>query len=106
MIKTPVLHGIELLPSPLCPVSGVLIRLAQLVRDIEVPVLKQFLNHMLSRDEIVLPFLTAPASICYHHNYPGGLLEHSVEVAEIVAGLPILMLALKIIDDLKVVMLV
>jgi len=34
-----------------------------------------------------LPFETAPASIMHHHNYPGGILEHALSVAEIASTL-------------------
>jgi 3'-5' exoribonuclease len=39
--------------------------------------------------DICIPFFQAPASLNHHHNYAGGLLAHTVEVAEIVSTLPL-----------------
>lgn len=48
--------------------------------------LKNFVRSVFSNPEIAVPFTTLPASWCHHHNYRTGLHEHSLEVAEIVAG--------------------
>jgi len=50
--------------------------------------LVNFIADVLVPIDVCIPFTQAPASLNYHHNNPGGLLEHTVEVAEIVAELP------------------
>lgn len=71
------------LPRKLCADSSWLERLITLRRKIESPALGRFVDMMFTDDEIALAFLQVPASTKYHHNDIGGLLEHSVEVAEI-----------------------
>ncbi len=42
--------------------------------------LKNLLNSFFSDEEFVEQFSRAPAAIVHHHNYEGGLLDHTVEV--------------------------
>jgi 3'-5' exoribonuclease len=46
--------------------------------------LKGFVLDTLSDDTIAFPFVACPASLGFHHNYPGGLLRHSIECAQMV----------------------
>lgn len=46
--------------------------------------LRQFLDDVFSDDSTVFNFFGLPASREHHHAYPGGLAEHSLEVATIV----------------------
>ena len=75
--------GILSLPRKLCINPIWLERLINLRRNIESPALGRFVDLLFADDEIAFAFLQVPASTKYHHNYIGGLLEHSVEVAEI-----------------------
>lgn len=70
-----------LMPAQLCPAAAVpalaqLVRLLQSVRNDD---LREFVNVVLDRHHV--DFLRAQAGWKYHHDYPGGLLVHSVDVA-------------------------
>ena len=77
------------LPSSSASKPKDLIRLKEVVSKIENSALINFLADVLVPIDICIPFTQAPASLNHHHNNPGGLLEHSVEVAEIVSDLPL-----------------
>ena len=51
------------------------------------PSLGQFVDKLFDDEKIAQAFLKLPASTQYHHNVVGGLLAHSVEVAEIMSSL-------------------
>ena len=51
------------------------------------PELRNFAHSVLSQDSLAFPFVSGPASLEHHHNHPGGLLEHSLECTDIVAGM-------------------
>lgn len=70
------------LPAALCPKPDALNTLVDLVDSIKEPLLKEFVCNVLLQPNIGLKFIQCPASIKHHHNYGGGLLEHSVEVAQ------------------------
>ncbi|TWX70427.1 HDIG domain-containing metalloprotein [Colwellia sp. C1TZA3] len=65
-----------------CPIPDLLPRFKKLVDSIKSTHLRQFLSDVLVNNETGINFLECPASIRHHHNYKGGLLEHSVDVAE------------------------
>ncbi|MCK7471756.1 MAG: hypothetical protein MZU95_14000 [Desulfomicrobium escambiense] len=71
-------------PLPASPVCSS--RLARLTEQVTIDPLAHFLDLALGREEL-FDFLAAPASVGYHHGYPGGLLEHSLEVAEALAAM-------------------
>jgi 3'-5' exoribonuclease len=77
---------LDLLPAHRCPRAGLLERLARLTEQVTIDPLAHFLDLALGREEL-FDFLAAPASVGYHHGYPGGLLEHSLEVAEALAAM-------------------
>lgn len=58
-------------------------RLMALIQSIHSPALTRFLGNIFGDEEIMNAFLKKPASTEHHHNYVGGLMEHSIEVAEI-----------------------
>ncbi len=58
-------------------------RLAELVRSVRNPHLRELLLALFRDQEFRGRFLTAPAAKALHHSYIGGLLEHTVEVAEL-----------------------
>ena len=45
--------------------------------------LKSLLDAFFSDEDFTKKFYIAPAAIVHHHNYMGGLLDHSVEILEI-----------------------
>lgn len=64
-------------------------RFLQLLMSMQSAVLMAFITKVFWQSDVLQAFLAAPASLNYHHNYKGGLLEHSVETAEIAASLPL-----------------
>lgn len=73
--------SIEALPSYYCNASSLLQKLKQLVDSINSLALKQFLAKVLVNNEVGRYYLQCPASLQHHHNYAGGLLAHSIDVA-------------------------
>jgi 3'-5' exoribonuclease len=69
------------LPMALCEKPDSLITLLELTDSIEQPLLVEFVINVLTQPSVGLQFIQCPASANHHHNYVGGLLEHSVEVA-------------------------
>ena len=57
--------------------------LVDLVEQIQHPVLQRFVAQVLLQREVSIPFLRNPASKAHHHNTLGGLLRHSIDVANI-----------------------
>lgn len=53
--------------------------------SIQSKALQTFIVKTLSNSEINNAFITSPASVSHHHSETGGLLAHTVEVAEIVS---------------------
>ena len=51
-------------------------QLVQLIESIQNETIKQTVASVLLQANVAIPFITCPASINYHHNYRGGLLEH------------------------------
>lgn len=56
------------------------IRAINEVQDVHI---KQLLKEFFCDDSFAKEFYMAPAAIVHHHNYMGGLLDHSVEILEI-----------------------
>jgi len=75
--------SISTLPACECPVPGGLHVLREQIAAIDEPVLRTFLYSLFALPGIALPYLRVPASHRHHHAFPGGLLAHSLEVAEI-----------------------
>ena len=70
-----------ILSESLCPLSGVVAEAAALIDELTITPLRRFLNRALLRREALRRYWTCPASRTDHHAYPGGLAEHSVEIA-------------------------
>jgi 3'-5' exoribonuclease len=77
-------NAVELIPSSMCPTPSLLPRLADLSRKITNWDLTYFINCVFADDTFALPFVRLPASRSHHHSVVGGLLEHSLECAEMV----------------------
>jgi 3'-5' exoribonuclease len=76
---------IRLIPRSICPLPWLMPFLEVIVSRIQAPWLRQFVMDVFSDDSIAFPFVACPASLRYHHNYPGGLLRHSIECAQMVS---------------------
>ncbi|MDZ7270567.1 MAG: HD domain-containing protein [candidate division KSB1 bacterium] len=73
---------------PVCPkdLGELWMRLDQLVEGITNPHLKGLLQALFGDSAFRQVFAQAPAGKLWHHNYRGGLLEHTVAVAETCAA--------------------
>ena len=78
-------RNVSLVPKAAAEDAQDVLRLVQIVDKIAYPELKHFVNSTLMQRRIMLPFLRNPASLNHHHNFVGGLLRHSVGVAELFA---------------------
>ncbi|WP_371194632.1 HD domain-containing protein [Glaciecola sp. SC05] len=74
------------LPSARCAKPDALMDMYTLARSIKHPLLVSFLTKALLQPDVGLRFIQCPASLNHHHNYAGGLLEHSVEIARQLAN--------------------
>ena len=77
----------ELLPVHACPDPADLDRLTVLADSLTRTAFRQFLEAVFSEQRFTWAFLTLPASQRCHHACRGGLLRHSIEVAEGVQGM-------------------
>ena len=75
---------IRLIPQSICPLPELLVELQTAIDRITVPELRHFIEAVFADDGIAFAFVSAPASLNHHHNYPGGLLKHSLECLQIV----------------------
>lgn len=82
----PKVNAIDCLPPDTCPVPGVLSRAKELINGIFTPPLRNFVRAVLADRYVHDHFWTTPASMRHHHARPGGLAQHSVEVAEDMAS--------------------
>jgi putative nucleotidyltransferase with HDIG domain len=77
------LHQLDELFGSSFPRTQNLAQLQQLISDCAQKPMQQFLFEVFSRVNLARRFLTLPASRDYHHDYPGGLAEHSIETARL-----------------------
>jgi 23S rRNA maturation-related 3'-5' exoribonuclease YhaM len=82
-------NSVELIPHSACQKPDLLVRLADLCCKLSNEGLTSFVNSVFSDDSLALPFIRRPASRSHHHSVPGGLLEHSLECAEMVQHISI-----------------
>ncbi len=75
---------VRLIPQSICPLPQLLPELQTAISRITLPALRQFVEAVLADDSIAFSFVSAPASLNHHHNYPGGLLKHSLECYQMV----------------------
>jgi len=61
--------------------------LLELVRSLTDPALRTLAECFLADQAFLERFRQAPAGVKYHHAYPGGLLEHTVQVMESAAAM-------------------
>jgi len=62
-------------------------RLRELLRSVTEPSLRNLADCFSIDDDFIEQFSKAPAGIRLHHAYPGGLLEHSLQMMEIAVKL-------------------
>lgn len=73
----------DYLPVSARPVEQMLAELRQLVASLETPHYRQLMEAFLADEEFLQHFIQAPAAKTIHHAYLGGLLEHSLAVAQL-----------------------
>ena len=81
----------HLLPEQLCPLPGVLRQTTLLIDSLQIAPLRYFMTRALLQHDVLHGYWNSPASRRDHHAYPGGLAQHSLEVATMLAsasGLP------------------
>ena len=78
---------LALLPETICPVEGTVAQVRELVANLEVPELRNFVLDVFKLKEVFQYFWTCPASIRDHHAFAGGLAVHSLEVVTAVTQL-------------------
>lgn len=76
---------VRLIPHSICPRPWLMTPLEALIASLQTNWLKQFVIDVLWDDSLAFLFVACPASLKYHHNFPGGLLQHSLECAQMVA---------------------
>lgn len=74
-------HVLDLLPTNHCPVQGVVLQTCELIKSIQTQSLREFMVETLRMTDVFEHYWTASASLSHHHAYPGGLAEHSLDVA-------------------------
>lgn len=79
-------NPLVLLPSEWTPIPDVIPRLLCLYQQLNSPALVRFWEMVFRNESWVRGFFSIPASKACHHSELGGLLAHSVEVAESVAA--------------------
>lgn len=82
--------GLELLPESVVPTEALLAfrKLVRFTAQLQNPHLKRLVSDVLADPNVSIPFCTLPASESgYHHGYAGGLLVHSTDMLESIAGL-------------------
>lgn len=73
-----------LVPACLCPTPRVSARFATLLQALESAPLLDFVTSIFEDIATARAFASLPASREHHHSHDGGLMEHSVECAEMV----------------------
>lgn len=74
--------GPRLIPARLAPRPQDLVLLTLQIHAVASRPLQQVLRGVFSDPAIYTPYVRVPASQANHHAYPGGLLRHSLEVAQ------------------------
>jgi len=80
-------QGAHLIPRNWAINPADLIRLVQVIDSITHPGLNAFANAVLADPAVAYPYVRIGASQIYHHNVPGGLLSHSLDVVDMALGL-------------------
>ncbi|MBX3697131.1 MAG: hypothetical protein KF811_04935 [Dokdonella sp.] len=78
---------LALLPETICPVEGTVAQVREVVANLKVPELRNFVLQVFELKDVFKYFWTCPASIRNHHEFAGGLAVHSLEVVTAVTQL-------------------
>ncbi len=73
----------DFLPTTDQDIDELKARLKKIVAAVDDPHIKKLLEKLFKDQELSEAYCLAPAAKSYHHGYLGGLLEHSVSVAEL-----------------------
>ncbi len=73
----------DYLPSTEKNINDMLSELKTIVSSIKQPHLKKLVNIFFEDKQLCKNFCTAPAAVQYHHAFLGGLLEHTLSVAQL-----------------------
>ncbi len=84
---SPAMAGVTAIPRNWAIHPGDLVRLVHQVASIRHPSLQGLMNALLGDGQRAWAYLQMPASLNHHHNEPGGLLRHSLEVVDYLMGL-------------------
>ncbi len=71
-------------PLATLDVDHLVVRLGELLRSITNPHLRNLADCFLLDEEFMAKFTRAPAGVKHHHAYLGGLLEHVVNLMDVV----------------------
>lgn len=77
------LHLSDFLPQSESDPAQMMRRLAEIMATIEDPDYKRLVQAFLGDEAFCAAFRTAPAAISNHHAYLGGLIEHTLSMAEV-----------------------
>ena len=69
------------LPLDLCPLENVHLATVARIEQISATPLREMVKRIFLDREVCARYWTLPASAHYHHAYPGGLAQHTLEVA-------------------------
>ena len=69
------------LPLDLCPLENVHLATVARIEQISATPLREMLKRIFLDREVCARYWTLPASAHHHHAYPGGLAQHTLEVA-------------------------
>lgn len=75
----------DVLPASFCPITGTVTQVCELVRALHSADLRRLMASVFTMPDVFRGYWTAPASRAHHHDYAGGLAQHSLEVA-VLAG--------------------
>ncbi len=75
---------VRLIPHHICPLPALLPDLAGTLRLVTITSLRHFVKMVLADDAIAFPYVSCPGSLNHHHNFPGGLLKHSLESVSLI----------------------
>jgi len=71
----------DLIPEGRCPIDGIVTQTCDLIRQMGTPTLRSILTYVFTLPDVFFRYWESPASLAHHHSRPGGLAQHSLEVA-------------------------
>lgn len=74
---------LEFLPSGPWDRQALCKRLDELLESVRDPDLRRLLDHLFADDDFKKAFAKAPAAKSVHHAWPGGLIQHILEITDI-----------------------